>query len=76
MINPEVYQSWNPFFVIVLTPLVVAFFQWRVDRKGKPVPTAHKLLYGMLLTTAALLVMALGGHDSPTAARSRSRGSG
>jgi hypothetical protein len=60
VINPEVYQSWNPFFVIVLTPLVVGFFQWRV-RKGKPVPTAHKLLYGMVLTTIALLFMSLAG---------------
>ncbi len=60
VINPEVYQSWNPFFVIILTPLVVGFFQWRV-RKSSPVPTAHKLLYGMLLTTAALLLMALAG---------------
>ena len=60
VINPEVYQSWNPFFVIVLTPLVVGFFQWRV-RKGKPIPTAHKLLYGMVLTTIALLFMSLAG---------------
>jgi amino acid/peptide:H+ symporter len=60
VINPEVYQSWNPFFVIVLTPLVVWFFQWRVGR-NKGVPTAHKLLWGMVLTTASLLVMALAG---------------
>jgi dipeptide/tripeptide permease len=60
VINPEVYQSWNPFFVIVLTPLVVAFFQWRVARR-KGVPTAHKLVWGMVLTTGALLVMALAG---------------
>jgi dipeptide/tripeptide permease len=60
VVNPEVYQSWNPFFVILLTPFVVAFFQWRVNRK-KPVPTAHKLLYGMLLTTGSLLIMALAG---------------
>lgn len=60
VINPEVYQSWNPFFVIVLTPLVVAFFTMRA-RKGKPIPTAHKLLYGMLLTTSALLIMVLAG---------------
>jgi len=63
VINPEVYQSWNPLFVIVLTPLVVWFFGVRV-RKGKPVPTAHKLLYGMLLTTAALLLMAVAGLAS------------
>ncbi len=60
VVNAEVYQSWNPFWVIALTPLVVWFFGWRI-RKGKPVPTAHKLLYGMMLTTAALLIMALAG---------------
>jgi dipeptide/tripeptide permease len=60
VVNPEVYQSWNPFFVIILTPLVVAFFQWKVNR-GSGVPTAHKLLWGMVLTTASLLLMAVGG---------------
>ena len=60
VINAEVYQSWNPFWVIVLTPVVVWFFGWRL-KIGKAVPTAHKLLYGMLLTTAALLIMALAG---------------
>ena len=60
VINPEVYQSWNPFFVILLTPVVVLFFQWR-ERIGRPVPTAHKLLWGMVLTTAALLLMVLAG---------------
>ena len=34
--------------------------EWRL-RKGKQVPTAHKLLYGMMLTTAALLIMAVAG---------------
>ena len=60
VVNAEVYQSWNPFWVVFLTPLVVWFFGWRV-KKGRPVPTAHKLLYGMLLTTAALLIMAVAG---------------
>jgi hypothetical protein len=63
VINAEVYQSWNPFWVIVLTPVVVAFFQWRL-RKGSPIPTARKLLYGMMLTTAALLLMSLAGLAS------------
>ncbi len=60
VVNAEVYQSWNPFWVIFLTPVVVWFFGWRT-KKGKTVPTAHKLLYGMLLTTAALLIMAIAG---------------
>jgi len=60
VVNAEVYQSWNPFWVVFMTPFVVWFFGWRV-KKGKPVPTAHKLLYGMVFTTAALLIMALAG---------------
>ena len=60
VINAEVYQSWNPFWVVFLTPFIVWFFGWRV-KIGKPVPTAHKLLYGMLFTTASLLIMAVAG---------------
>jgi hypothetical protein len=60
VINAEVYQSWNPFWVVFLTPIIVWFFGWRV-KKGRPVPTAHKLLYGMLFTTASLLIMAVAG---------------
>jgi dipeptide/tripeptide permease len=63
VVNAEVYQSWNPFWVIALTPLVVWFFGRRVSI-GKPVPTAHKLLYGMMLTTAALLIMAVAGSQT------------
>jgi hypothetical protein len=60
VINPEVYQSWNALFVVLLTPVVVAFFLWRAN-VNKAVPTARKLLYGMLMTTAALLVMVVAG---------------
>ncbi len=63
VINPEVYQSWNPIFVILLTPLVVAFFGWRI-RSGSPMPTAHKLVWGMILTTGALLLMTGAGLTS------------
>lgn len=47
----------NPVFVVALTPLVVAFFAWRI-RLGKPVGTAHKILYGMIITVLSLLIMA------------------
>jgi POT family proton-dependent oligopeptide transporter len=50
-----------------MTPVVVWFFGWRLN-KGKPVPTAHKLLYGMLLTTAALLIMAVAGSQTEAGA--------
>jgi dipeptide/tripeptide permease len=61
VINPEIYQSWNPFWVILLTPFVVLFFGWR-QRKGKPMSTAHKIFYGLVLTTISLLFMMIGGY--------------
>lgn len=58
LLNAELITGFlNPFFVVVLTPLVVAFFGWRV-RVGKAISTARKLLYGMLITFVALLFMA------------------
>jgi len=67
VINAEVYQSWNPFWVVFMTPVVVWFFGWRL-KIGKGIPTAHKLLYGMLLTTAALLIMAVAGSQTDAGA--------
>lgn len=63
VVSPEVYQSWNAIFVVLFTPLVVMFFVGRIRRK-KPVTTARKIFYGMLLTTAAMLVMATAGFLS------------
>lgn len=58
LLNAELITGFlNPFFVVVLTPLVVAFFMWRV-RMGKPISTARKIMYGMLITFVSLLFMA------------------
>ena len=58
--NSELYQSFNALFVVAFTPLIVAFFGMMV-RRGRPITTARKLFYGLVLTTIALLVMALAG---------------
>jgi hypothetical protein len=58
--NSELYQSFNPLFVIAFTPLVVAFFQFLLSR-GRGVSTARKVFYGLCLTTASLLVMVVAG---------------
>ena len=47
----------NPILVVALTPLVVAFFAWRI-RQGKPIGTAHKILYGTIITFLSLFIMA------------------
>ncbi len=58
--NSELYQSWNAFFVIALTPLLVGFFA-SMQRRGRGLSTAQKLLLGMVLTTVALLLMSVAG---------------
>jgi dipeptide/tripeptide permease len=58
--NSELYQSFNPLFVIAFTPLVVAFFQFLASR-GRGVSTARKVFYGLVLTTLSLLLMVVAG---------------
>ena len=60
VVNSEVYQAFNPLFVILFTPLIVAFFGWMVTR-GNGISTARKVFLGLVMTTVALLVMALAG---------------
>ena len=47
----------NPIFVVILTPLVVAFFAWLLRRK-REVTTARKIFIGLMLTTFSLALMA------------------
>ena len=49
-------QSINPGWVILLTPLIVAFFAWR-RRKNKEPSTATKIAFGLLISALSALVM-------------------
>lgn len=53
---PSLSQSINPFWVIVLTPLLVAFFTW-LRRKGKEPSTPSKIALGLLVSAMSVLVM-------------------
>lgn len=50
-------QSINPGWVILLTPLVVAFFTW-MRRKNKEPSTATKIAFGLFISALSALVMA------------------
>ena len=54
--NPELYQSWNAFFVVVLTPLIMMFFGMLL-RKGVDFSTARKILAGMAVTAVSAVFM-------------------
>lgn len=52
----ELQASINPFFVVILTPLVVGFFGWLRRRKKEP-STPGKIAWGMLISALSWLVM-------------------
>ena len=49
-------QSINPGWVIILTPLIVAFFTW-LRRKNKEPSTATKIAFGLFISALSALVM-------------------
>ena len=57
-VAPEIWQCINPFFVIVLTPVIMLLFAAMVKR-GKEVSTPKKIAYGMLITALAYIFLAI-----------------
>jgi POT family proton-dependent oligopeptide transporter len=64
-LQPETYQVFNPFFILVLTPVLVAFFA-RLREKGSEPSSASKILAGMIAMSLSMLIMvfaSLAGGD-------------
>ncbi len=57
-IAPEIWQAVNPFFVIVLTPVIMWFFSMLTAR-GRAISTPRKIAYGMGIAGLAYLFLAL-----------------
>ena len=57
-VSPEIYQQFNPLFIVLLTPLVVGFFAW-LDGRGKEPSSPRKIGIGMLITAVAFTLMAV-----------------
>lgn len=49
LISTELFQSINPFCIILFTPLVVGFFGWLWARKKEP-STPAKITWGLFIT--------------------------
>lgn len=60
----EIFQAINPFFIVLLTPIVMALFGW-LRAKGKEPSTPKKIAIGMAVAAAAYAVMALGSLGVP-----------
>jgi len=55
-IAPEVFQSFNPLFIVSLTFLVMALFSW-LNKKGKEPSTPRKIGFGMIIAALGFLVI-------------------
>jgi proton-dependent oligopeptide transporter, POT family len=57
-IAPEIWQAVNPFFVIVLTPVIMLIFGM-LSARGKEISTPRKIAIGMGIAGLAYLFLAL-----------------
>ncbi len=61
-IQPEVFQSFNPLFIVSLTFLVMGVFTWLSD-KGKEPSTPKKIGIGMIIAAVGFAVMLVSSLD-------------
>lgn len=58
-LQPQIFQQFNPFYVVALTPFSVAIFAWLAKRKKEP-SAPRKIGYGMIVAAVAFLIMCVG----------------
>ncbi len=66
-IEPEIFQSFNPIFIVFLTPVILFLFAWLRKRNIEP-STPRKIGIGMILAGLGFVVIIFGslGLDSPS----------
>lgn len=61
-LQPQIFQQFNPFFVVALTPVSLAIFGWLAKRKKEP-SAPRKIGYGMLMAAVAYGVLMIGSFS-------------
>lgn len=64
-ILPQIFQQFNPFFVVALTPVSLAIFG-ALAKKGKEPSAPRKIGLGMLIAACGFALMAFGSVGLPT----------
>jgi len=55
-IGPEVFQSFNPLFIVALTPLVMGIFSWLHNKNMEP-STPKKIGIGMIIASLGFVIV-------------------
>ena len=64
-VDAPIFQQFNPFYVVALTPVSMAIFG-ALAKKGKEPSAPRKIAYGMLVAAIGFAVMAFGSKDLNT----------
>lgn len=58
-ITPQIFQQFNPMFIIILTPVFVGLFKWLNSKKMEP-SAPRKIGIGMIIAAAGFLILLVG----------------
>ena len=58
-ISPEIFQAFNPLFIVSLTPVVMGFFSF-LSSRGKEPSTPRKIGFGMIIAASAFIIVLVG----------------
>jgi len=61
-IAPEVFQSFNPLFIVSLTFVVMGIFSW-LNERGKEPSTPRKIGIGMIIAALGFVIMIIASLD-------------
>ena len=64
-ILPQIFQQFNPFFVVALTPVSLVVFGYLARRKKEP-SAPRKIGIGMVIAACGFLILAIGSLGLPT----------
>lgn len=73
-IQPQLFQQFNPFFVVALTPVSMAIFSSLAAKKSDKYPNGRepsaprKIAFGMLVAAAGYLIMIFASKGQPSPA--------
>lgn len=72
-ITPQIFQQFNPFFIIILTPVTVGLFSWLQKRNSEP-SAPRKIGIGMIIAALGFILLAFASTGLPTPSALESMG--